>query len=256
MWFSKPFLLSWHSIIRSSLKWYKKMKDNSMLCFEKMEVKYHDRRSKANFVWVKYKDYLQESILDVGSDECYLKQYLPNGVKYWGIGLGGHPDQKVNLEKDRIPFSDNAFYCVLCLDVLEHIENIHEVFDDLCRVSRKYVIISLPNAWSDFYNMLRHGNYSQTSPLKFYGLPVEPPEDRHKWFFSFEEAKKFIEYRAIKNGMSVLRMDWHQKTNYISILKVFLLQQVLHKDVRADNLAKGTIWAVLEKGAPVQSSRI
>ncbi len=101
-------------------------------------------------------------------------------------------DRYVDLERDKLPFPDNSFDCVLCLDVLEHIENIHEIFDELCRVTCRYVIVSLPNPWADFYNMLRFGDYDVDRPLKFYGLPLEPPEDRHKWFFSNEEAEKFI----------------------------------------------------------------
>ncbi|GAG42554.1 unnamed protein product, partial [marine sediment metagenome] len=68
-------------------------------------------------------------------DECHLKQHLDEGASYWGIGLGEHLDQQVNLEKEKIPFPENSFDCVLCLDVLEHLEHIHQVFDELCRVT-------------------------------------------------------------------------------------------------------------------------
>jgi hypothetical protein len=132
------------------------------------DYQYTDRETKAKYVWLKYQSILKGHILDVGADQCYLKQYLPEDTDYWGIGLGGDLDQQVDLENEKIPFPDNSFDCVLCLDVLEHLENIHDVFDELCRVSRLFLIISLPNAWSDFYHVLRFGNYRPNQPMKFY----------------------------------------------------------------------------------------
>lgn len=102
---------------------------------------YTDRETKAKYVRLKYQAILKGCILDVGADACYLKQYLKD-VSYLGIGLGDKVDQQVDLEKGPLPFKDNTFDCVLSLDVLEHIDNIYQVFDELCRVSKKYLIIS------------------------------------------------------------------------------------------------------------------
>lgn len=214
---------------------------------------YNERETKAKYVWLKYQSILTGSILDVGADECHLKQYLGNDVKYWGIGIGGHPDQQVDLEKEKVPFPDNSFDCVLCLDVLEHLDNIHEVFDELCHIARRYVIISLPNAWSIFYNMLLFGDYQLGTAMKFYGLPLERPEDRHKWFFSIDEAEKFIVYRAAKNRMKVLQVDYMGFLNegrgvrgrLNKIARLFLFRH----DIKEKLLFASTIWVVLEKKA-------
>ncbi|TAK34599.1 MAG: class I SAM-dependent methyltransferase [Saprospiraceae bacterium] len=215
------------------------------------QYSYRDRETKARYVWQKYQSILTGSILDVGADEQHLKQYLGNGAKYWGIGLGGHPDQQVDLEKEDIPFPDDSFDCVLCLDVLEHLENIHVVFDELCRVTRRYVIILLPNAWSSFYKMLLFGDYQLEQPMKFYGLPIECPEDRHKWFFSADEAEKFIVHRAKKNHMQVLQLDY---TGFLNdgrgvrgrlnkIARSFLFRG----DISFNSLFASALWVVLEK---------
>jgi hypothetical protein len=212
-----------------------------------------DRESKARYVWLKYRSILENSsILDVGADECTLKLHLPESASYWGIGLGGHPDQQVNLEKEKIPFPDNSYDCVLCLDVLEHIENIHEVFDELCRVSRKYVVVSLPNAWATFYGMLRFKEYEPGRATKFYGLPVEPPEDRHKWFFSADEAKRFVEYRAAKNKMTIVQTDLQATGDEIGRgfryrLRKLARNFLFRKDLKVNNLYDGTLWVVLQK---------
>jgi hypothetical protein len=216
-------------------------------------LQYTDRESKAKYVWEKYQAILKGRILDVGADQRFLKDHLGGDSQYWGIGLGGTPDQQVNLEKEKVPFPDSSFDCVLCLDVLEHLDNIHEVFDDLCRVSRRYVIISLPNPWNDFYGVLRYHEYRPGQATKFYGLPVEPPEDRHKWFFSYTEAERFIRYRAEKSGMKVLQIDasgmisdgrgwrgWIRKT---------ARKILFRRDLKECDLFTGALWAVLEKGA-------
>lgn len=213
------------------------------------DFQYTSRENKARYVWLKYQPTLKGRILDVGADECYLKEYLPAGVEYWGIGLGGNPDQQVNLETEKVPFPDNSFDCVLCLDVLEHIENIHEIFDELCRVSRHYVIVSLPNPWASFYTMILSKNYSREIALKYYGLPLERPLDRHKWFFSGDEAENFIRYRANKNGMQVLQLDNEpfQGKPWRGWVKSIPPRLMFWRKLNPNNFIVPTIWAILEK---------
>lgn len=224
---------------------------------------YTNRETKAKYVWLKYQSIIKGRVLDVGADECYLKQYLDSEVEYLGIGKGGSPDLLVDLEKEKIPFPDNSFDCVLCLDVLEHLENIHDVFDELCRVTRKFVIILLPNPWSDFYHMMRFGDYSKDKPMKFYGLPCEYPQDRHKWFFSIEEARQFILYRTAKNGLTVVHMENERINRDVTcflkrivisiqliiarIIKFNDRSIILRKDFHFNNFHESTLWVVLEK---------
>lgn len=171
--------------------------------FESAE-RYTDRATKARFVWLRYGPILKGKVLDVGADQCFLKSHLPEDVEYVGIGLGDSPAIiRINLETEKIPYPDASFDCVLCLDVLEHVENIHEVFDELCRVTREWAIISLPNPWAVFMACLQHRKYQPERNIKYYGLTPEPEPDRHKWFFSSSEAKNFVNYRAEKNGMKL-----------------------------------------------------
>lgn len=212
---------------------------------------YFDRKSKARFVWQTYKSVLRGStILDVGADEGYLREHLPDPSKYLGIGLGGSPDRTVDLEKEGLPFPADSFDCVLCLDVLEHLDNPHEIFDELCKVSRSYVIVSLPNGWAEFFNTLRSGNYMPGQALKYYGLPIEPPDDRHKWFFSLDEAEAFIRVRSRMNGMYV--QDTKNTNPYTgrglrAQLRQLALRIFFHRDLELRNLFSGTLWALLEK---------
>ena len=222
------------------------------------DFRYTDRETKAKYVWLKYRQILNGRILDVGADACHLRKYLVSETEYRGIGLGEQVDQVIDLEKKPVPFPDRSFTCVLCLDVLEHVDNIHAVFDEVCRVSSRYVIVSLPNAWFDFYNMLRKGEYRPGQPLKFYGLPIEPPPDRHKWFFSPEEAERFVHHRAAKNGMRVLQEDYEgvadEGRDWTRFIRIWARKILVRPDFRVRNLYAGTLWVVLERNEHAPTS--
>ncbi len=215
------------------------------------EKNYTDRKTKAAYVFDKYRDILRGSVLDVGADNCYLRDLLGSEVKYTGIGIGGNPDIEVNLEKQTIPFDDNSFDCVMCLDVLEHLDNIHDVFDELCRVSKRYVIISLPNSYRDFIGMLFGSKEDKAVNFKYYGLPVKRPDDRHKWFFSNSDADNFIRARADLNNMNIVQIDSEgsgKAKTFPSMAKRAALHIVSSAMcVKASDLYYKTHWSVLEK---------
>ncbi len=211
--------------------------------------KYTSRKDKPEYVWRKYKEILTGRILDVGADECGLKKFLPEGTEYVGIGLSGSVDIKIDIEKGKLPYNENSFDCVLCLDVLEHIDNLHEVFDELCRVSKRHLIVSMPNSWRGFMNMLMNGYYERRKlPMKFYNLQVHPQKDRHKWFYSAREAEEFLIKRGGMNGMEVIQIDREfpplrlKDKIYRAIFKI-----IAHKDVDIDSLWSGNIWALFRK---------
>lgn len=212
------------------------------------DFKYTSRKDKPKYVWQKYREILQGRILDVGADECGLKKFLPERTEYIGIGLGSSVDVKIDIEKEKLPYQDNSFDCVLCLDVLEHLDNIHDVFDELCRVTRKYLIISLPNPWAIFLGMLKRGYYKPGLPMKFYNLPNVPPDDRHKWFYGVHEAERFIEERGKMNGMELLQMDREDSAlNLKRRIYRIILKLLVHKHIDVDSLLSGRLWAILVK---------
>lgn len=218
----------------------------------KTDFKYTNRDGKAEYVWLKYGSILSgKEILDVGADECHLKEHLDDKAKYLGVGLGGKPDREVDLEKGELPFEDGSFDCVLCLDVLEHLESIHDIFDELCRVSRQYLILSLPNPWANFWKVLRRGDFHKEDMLKFYGLPLEKPLDRHRWFFSTEDAEKFVIYRAGKNGMRIVQIDndviGGEGRGMRRMIRIIARSILFNREINVKNLYAGTLWVVLEK---------
>jgi hypothetical protein len=212
---------------------------------------YRDRISKAAFLWETYRPYLEgKRILDVGADRRHLAGLLDPAASYWGVGLGGSPDQDWDLEQGRLPFADGQFDTVLCLDVLEHLESLHQVFDECCRVSSGWVIISLPNAWCMFWQALRQANPQRERALKFYGLPADPPRDRHRWFFNGAEALALIEARGRPNRMRMLETRWvggDTATGWKKALRDRLTRLLLAPDLDLSQLERQTLWVVLEK---------
>ncbi|MBY9006444.1 MAG: methyltransferase domain-containing protein [Candidatus Lokiarchaeota archaeon] len=207
---------------------------------------FSSREERAKFTSILYKKYLVNSVLDVGCSDKALKKWLSDDITYMGVDIAGDPDLKVNLEKENLQmFNDNTFQTVVCTEVLEHIENIHEIFDELCRVSNKYIIISLPNNWVNFKFSLISGKNEQ----KFYGLPVEKPLDRHKWFFNYDQALNFIKFGARKNNFNIkhkFSLPIIQNNFKFQIFNLFF--KLYYKNqFRTNNLFVSSLWVLLEK---------
>jgi len=189
----------------------------------------------------RFGEYLKESVLDVGCYEAPLRNILPN-VKYTGIDVAGNPDMHLDLEScSTLPFPENSFQCVLCIEVLEHLENMHAIMAELSRVSKKFVIVSLPNCWRDARRPIERGK----GQIAHYGLPVEPPLDRHKWFFNISEATSFMTHQASKHKLKIREMHVSEKPKP---WVVRALRQVFHPGERYLNRYSQTLWTVMEKG--------
>lgn len=199
--------------------------------------KYTDRPSKARYIAEKYAPILGGRVLDVGCDVKAVSLHLPATASYTGVDMVSTADIIINLDQQPLPFDARAFDTVICTDVLEHLDRIHAVFDELCRVADSRVIVSLPNPYRNLLIVA-----AENRPrFRQYGLPVEPPDDRHRWFFGATDAQRFITERGAKNGFEVEQMDVDEKG----------APRVVTPDGRnlADdpNWNLGTTWAVLRR---------
>lgn len=135
------------------------------------------------------KGHTNYSLLDAGCRTMALKPLLSGCREYYGSDL--IPTAGVlqcNLEGP-LPFDDNSFDVVTALDVLEHLDNPHGALQELFRVAKKSVLISLPNMhYIEFrWRFLRgHGLSGK------YKFPPQPILDRHRWVLSYSEALAFI----------------------------------------------------------------
>ena len=176
-------------------------------------VEFRGREDKLMSMANLIKDYLRGTVLDLGCDAKVLTRVSD---KYIGLDFKGRPDILANLEAG-IPLKDQSVDCVVAMDVLEHLEKIHRLFDECCRVSRKFVIVGIPNQYEwRFRVMFLVGKRLSGK----YGLPLEPPSDRHRWLFSLQEAKDFIHIRAQINGFDLIRemYGYYRYSRFLPVL--------------------------------------
>ncbi len=165
-------------------------------------VRFQTRQDRPRFLRQEFARAFEGSVLDVGCDKAVLREFCAPGT-YVGIDLSDEADVRQNLQNEgRLPFEERAFDTVVCSDVLEHLENLHALFGELVRVARQRVLVTLPNNWNSARERLRRGKGS----IAHYGLPLEPPLDRHRWFFSFSEAQAFLLGQAERFDLEVLEL--------------------------------------------------
>lgn len=209
-----------------------------------MKVKYisfKEREERSKYISDRFGGFLKGKVLDVGCDKAVLKRLLPD-ITYAGVDVSGEPDIRLNLESiDNLPFENNSFDCVVCSDVLEHLDNLHHTFGELIRVSKKYIIISLPNNWVNARRPISRGKGS----IAHYGLPVDPPQDRHKWFFNMLDAVNFIKGQAGKYPISIIDLHVTEKPRFF-ITRLFrrLLYPLQEHYL---NRYAHTLWVIFEK---------
>lgn len=200
-----------------------------------------DRKGRAAFIAKIFEKELSQSssILDVGCDCNTLKHLL--GTKVTGVDLYGNPDYKIDFEKEKLArFKDGEFDMIICTEVLEHLENLYEMINEIFRVSSKYILISLPNC-ADFFSkisILFTGHIG-----KFYGLPIEKPDDRHRWFFSHTDIDKFFSEYSQRNNHKILRRFLLCNYSYTwrgALVRLFI-------KIFNVNSAGQSYWILLEK---------
>lgn len=199
-----------------------------------------DRAARSRFVARRFAPYLAESVLDVGCYEAPLRDLLA-GVRYHGVDVAGRPDQVLDLDSGApLPFADRSWSCVICIEVLEHLEHLHQVFDELVRVAASHVIVSLPNCWRDARRPIERGR----GDFAHYGLPPEPPADRHRWFFSYTQGRDFIASRARAHGLEVVEM-FGTEMHRGALTRV--LRRAAYPGEAYFNRYVQTLWSVLRR---------
>lgn len=162
--------------------------------------RYNNEPNRATYVLDQYGAWLIGDVLDVGCGTSAPIYKDALGKRYHGLDRAGshyltQADTLWDVEKAQLPFRTEAFDTVLCIGMLEHCDNPHEVYDECFRVARCYVLVQLPNNWPGFIADFLVGHHF--SHCAGYGLPVQPRPSgqRHKWFFNFAEASDFLTAR-------------------------------------------------------------
>ena len=109
------------------------------------EIDFADARLKAIINHIQEMD--GKRILEVGCGKGRVSKVFKNrGANVFGIDISGQlllsaskirPFHFIKAEAYSVPFKDNAFDCVVLLEVIEHIPNLAQVFKELARVLKK-----------------------------------------------------------------------------------------------------------------------
>lgn len=126
-----------------------------------------------------------DTILDVGCGEGFTLRKLKDakigkkleGIEYLdrAIELGKKENPDITIKKGTIytlPYKDNSFDVVVCTEVLEHLEEPEKALQELIRVSKKHILLTVPNEpffmlaqfvrgknWSRWGNDIEHINH-------------------------------------------------------------------------------------------------
>ena len=127
------------------------------------------------------------AVLDIGCAYGYLEELIESN-RYVGVDVFKYtPCPKTFVMSDLntgvLPFRDNAFDIVFCIETLEHLFPIEEMVEEINRVLKDggFAVISLPNELT-----------LDRRFLFLLGKAPEPTKYGHHWFFTHQTAKKFL----------------------------------------------------------------
>ena len=142
-----------------------------------------------------------ETVLDVGCGEGFTLARLKKekiGKLYEGIeydesaielGIKLYPSLRITKgDIYNLSYKSNSFDLVVCTEVLEHLENPKKAYRELIRVSRKYVLLSVPN--EPFFTIQRIARFQNILHLGAH------PEHIQHW--SAPAFTKFVHVRGVK----------------------------------------------------------
>lgn len=152
-----------------------------------------------------------ETVLDVGCGEGFTLARLKKekigksyeGIEYdeTAIELGKKLYPTLEIKKGDIyslPYKDNSFDLVVCTEVLEHLENPKKAYKELIRVSRKYILLSVPN--EPFFTIQRIARFQNILHLGAH------PEHIQHW--TIPAFMKFVKIREVKLVSRKFPIPW------------------------------------------------
>lgn len=94
-----------------------------------------------------------KNVLEIGTGNKTVANYLKqNGIKIETCDFDKNLEPDYVADIRELPFKDNSYDVVIACEILEHIpwEDVDKALNELHRVSKKYVIISIPYSAANF----------------------------------------------------------------------------------------------------------
>ncbi|MCK4319953.1 class I SAM-dependent methyltransferase [Candidatus Micrarchaeota archaeon] len=155
------------------------------------------------------------NILEVGCGKGILLNTLKKkkDCKVTGVDIISKPDSidfpffTVDIDSEPLPFDSDSFDYVICTEVLEHLFNPEKAIDELARVSKDKLLISIPNT--------RYVGYSVR--LLFFGVFYSLQSKDH---LNFWTSKDFISILKSKN-LIVLKYEGVKEKKWGFLSRIF-----------------------------------
>lgn len=130
--------------------------------------------------------FLRNSVLDLGSGEQpYAQIVKAQAAQYVGVDVTVSDVKKPDVCGDSLllPFKDASFDTILCTQVLEHVRNPFDLFQQASRVLKDdgYLILTAPQAWplhEEPYDFFRYTKYGLAELAERNRLKVIKLEER------------------------------------------------------------------------------
>lgn len=152
-----------------------------------------------------------DSILDVGCGEGFTMDKLSKnqigqkieGIEYSkdAIAFGKKLFPNLIFKEGsiyKLPYKDNSFDLVICTEVLEHLEEPTKALKEILRISKRYLIISVPNEpLFMLSNFLRGKNFSRLGN-----------DEGHINHWNPSSLKKYLTQNKVKIKKIILPFPW------------------------------------------------
>ena len=165
-------------------------------------------------------------ILDIGCRDQVFKKSLLGNFEYIGVDYDKENENTEfinhNLEQG-LPKQIGKIDIINAMDVLEHVENIHDIFNECFKKSEQKIAIALPNmAYYKFrLTFLFSGEIS--GKYIFHSKKII---DRHRWFTTYYNNINFVKTNTPKNWkIKHYNFIFQRKRNFI----LYHLEKVLSK---------------------------
>jgi hypothetical protein len=180
--------------------------------------------------------YDASSLLDVGCRDGILKKHIARDIDYFGADLfdnGIHVNYVGDIMK--INF-DRKFDVVSAIDILEHLDQPVIAFEKLVELSKKYIVVSLPNC----YDLKKRYYFTFHSTLGGkYKFSCNEVLDRHRWIMNSTEIDDFYTSLAKKHNFNLCIYDVKYgssgKKNTTAIFGRFI-SKILNRKLTAESI--------------------
>ena len=213
--------------------------------------KYRDRLGRNQYAHSLINEHFNSahSILNVGgSGENHLSALMPDKT-VTSIDIDPEADIQFDLDSDQpLPIGEKHPDLVIALDVLEHLEKFHQRLDEILDIASLGAIVSLPISSAETTRILfrphiyKRQKDTESSFSKYYGLPLQRPIDRHRWYIYGSDI--------INLAAALERKGYEVYLGFDTIFTSKLLSNLMIKlfgDFTLPNIISKWAWLIVKK---------